>query len=206
MIPLFIPLVPPIDAQPPAPPPIVKKYIPYGKARKKQMAGYAFRHYGVRTWKLTDPKVVVLHYTVSNTASSPWNLFASNTPSPGPSGSAPERPGGCTHFIVDKDGTILQLAPLTTMCRHAIGINHRAVGIEFVEMSSADNILNRPKQRKAGVRLVRWLQAELGIATSNVVCHKMVNNSPYFQELVKGWKNDHTDWNARQVRDFRARL
>lgn len=56
MIPLFIPLVPPIDAQPPAPPPIVKKYIPYGKARKKQMAGYAFRHYGVRTWKPRTPK------------------------------------------------------------------------------------------------------------------------------------------------------
>jgi N-acetyl-anhydromuramyl-L-alanine amidase AmpD len=206
MIHLFIPLVPPVDVQPPAPPPIVKKYIPYGKARKKQMAGYAFRHYGVRTWKLTDPRTVVLHYTVSDTASSPWNLFASNTPSPGPSGSAPERPGGCTHFIIDKDGTILQLAPLSTMCRHAIGINHRSVGIEFVEMYSADNILKRAKQRKAGVRLVRWLQAELDIATSDVIGHRMVNSSPHFQELQKGWRNDHTDWNARQVREFRARL
>jgi N-acetyl-anhydromuramyl-L-alanine amidase AmpD len=206
MIHLLMPLVPPVDVEPVRPPAIVQKAIPYGPKRKKQMAAYAFRHYGVRTWKLADPKVVVLHYTVSNTASSPWNLFASNTPSPGPSGSKPERPGGCTHFIVDKDGTIYQLAPLTTMCRHAIGINHRSVGIEFVEMSSASNILNRPKQRAAGVKLVRWLQSTLAIRTKNVIGHKMVNDSPYFQEQVPGWRNDHTDWNASQVRQFRALL
>ena len=206
MIHLLIPLVPPVDVEPVRPPAIVQKAIPYGPKRKKQMAAYANRHYGVRTWELTDPKVVVLHYTVSNTASSPWNLFASNTPSPGPSGSKPESPGGCTHFIVDKDGTIYQLAPLTTMCRHAIGINHRSVGIEFVEMSSASNILNRPKQRAAGVRLVRWLQSRLGIHTKDVIGHRMVNDSPYFQERVPGWRNDHTDWSAAQVRRLRALL
>jgi len=26
------------------------------------------------------------------------------------------------------------------------------------------------------------------------------------QELVKGWRNDHTDWSAGQVREFRDRL
>ncbi len=206
MIHLLLPLAPPVDSPPVRPPAIVQKAIPYGPVRKKQMAGYSYRHYGVRTWHLTDPKVIVLHYTVSNTASSPWNLFASNTPAPGPAGSRPERPGGCTHFIIDKDGTILQLAPLTTMCRHAIGINDRSVGIEFVEMSSAQNILDRARQRRAGVRLVRWLQSELDIGTRNVIGHRMVNNSRYFHELAKGWRNDHTDWSARQVRAFRSYL
>ncbi len=165
MIALFLPIVPLVDPAPPAVPKpraIVSKPIPYGPKRKKQMARYAKRHYGEKTWRLTDPKVVVLHYTVSNTWQSPWNLFASNTPAPGPSGSRAESPGGCTHFLVDKDGTIIQLAPLTTMCRHAIGINHRSVGIEFVEMNSASNILARAKQRRAGLRLVRWLQSEFG--------------------------------------------
>jgi N-acetyl-anhydromuramyl-L-alanine amidase AmpD len=115
-------------------------------------------------------------------------------------------PGGCTHFIVDKDGTIYQLAPLTTMCRHAIGINHRSVGIEFVEMSSATNILNRGKQRRAGVKLVRWLQSELDIKTRDVIGHFMVNDSPYFEEKVRGWRNDHTDWNRGQVMKFRSYL
>jgi len=187
-------------------PPVVEKFIPYSPVRKRQMAAYSYRHYGVRSWKLPDPKVIVLHYTVSSTWQSPWNLFASNTPSPGPSGSRPESPGGCTHFLVGQKGKIIQLAPLSTMCRHAIGINHRSIGIEFVEMSSASNILNRPRQVAAGVALVKWLQTQTGITTKNVIGHRMVNNSPYFQELVKGWRNDHTDWSAGQVREFRDRL
>ncbi|MEZ5185640.1 MAG: peptidoglycan recognition family protein [Candidatus Nanopelagicales bacterium] len=206
-MPVLLPLLFPVDTEPAVkPPPIVEKYIPYGPKRKKQMARYSKRHYGVKTWHLTDPKVIVLHYTVSTTWQSPWNLFASNTPAGGPSGSRPESPGGCTHFIVHTDGTILQLAPLTTMCRHAIGINSQSVGIEFVEMRSASNILARPKQRKAGVRLVRWLQSELGIAKRNVIGHRMVNNSTYFVEKVRGWRNDHTDWNRKQVRTFRRLL
>ncbi|HQR78736.1 MAG TPA: peptidoglycan recognition family protein [Actinomycetota bacterium] len=206
MIPFFVPLVPPVEVAPVPPPRIVQKAIPYGKQRKKQMAGYAFRHYGVRTWQLTDPKVVVLHFTVSSTYQSAWHTFANNAPAPGPAGSKPERPGGCTQFIVDKDGTIYQLVPLGTMCRHAIGINHRSVGIEFVEETSARNILARSKQRRAGLRLVRWLQWELGISTANVLGHATVNASPYFQERVAGWRNDHTDWRAPQVRRFRSLL
>lgn len=206
MIGLFLPLVPVVDAQPAPRPAIVRKAIPYGPKRKKQMAAYSYRHYGQRTWRLTDPKAIVLHYTVSDTFLSPWNYFASNTPAPGPSGTKPERPGGCTHFIIDKDGTVYQLVALTTMCRHAVGINHRSIGIEFVEMSSARNILQRPRQRAAGVRLVRWLQDELDIATRDVIGHRMVDDSPYFDENVPGWHNDHTDWSRPQVREFRSSL
>lgn len=187
-------------------PPVVEKFIPYGNARKKQMAGYSYRHYGVRTWRLSDPKAIVLHYTVSRNWQSPWNLFASNSPAPGPAGSRPERPGGCTHFLVAKNGKIIQLAPLTTMCRHAIGINDRSIGIEFVEMSSASNVLARPKQMRAGLALVRWLQDQTQVTTENVIGHRMVNDSPYFHERAAGWRNDHTDWSATQVRAFRAQL
>jgi N-acetyl-anhydromuramyl-L-alanine amidase AmpD len=187
-------------------PPIVEKFIPYGAERKRQMAAYSARHYGVRTWTLQDPKAIVLHYTVSPTWRSPWNLFASNTPAGGPSGSRPEPPGGCTHFLVAKSGKIIQLAALTTMCRHAIGINHRSIGIEFVEMTSAANILARPRQLRAGMALVRWLQSQTGIATRDVIGHRMVNDSPYFHERVPGWRNDHTDWSPGQVRVFRRGL
>jgi len=199
----LLPVDPAVVERPPA---IVSKPIPYGPKRKRQMSRYAQRHYGVKTWRLTDPKTIVLHYTVSNTWQSPWNLFASNTPAGGPSGSRAESPGGCTHFLVGKRGKIIQLAPLTTMCRHAVGINHRSIGIEFVEMRSASNILARSKQRKAGVRLVRWLQSEFSIASKNVIGHRMVNASPFFQERVRGWRNDHTDWSRGQVRTFRKYL
>ena len=44
-------------------PPIVKKYIVYGGDRKAQTADYSQRHYHQHTYKLTNPKVVVLHHT-----------------------------------------------------------------------------------------------------------------------------------------------
>src|SRR5690348_8775161 len=30
--------------------------IPFGKDRKRETAGYAKRHYGLRTWRLRDPR------------------------------------------------------------------------------------------------------------------------------------------------------
>ena len=76
--------------------------IPYGKDRKRQMANYSNRHYGKRTWRLEDPDVIVLHYTATSTYSPVFNTFASNAPSLG------ERPGVCSQFVVEKDGTIHQ--------------------------------------------------------------------------------------------------
>ena len=37
--------------------------IPYGAARKRQMAAYSLRHYGEDTYVLSHPKVIVEHYT-----------------------------------------------------------------------------------------------------------------------------------------------
>ena len=101
--------------------------IPYDSARKRQMAAYSNRHYGEREWRLEDPKAIVLHYTAGSTYSSAWSTFASNAPSLG------ERPGVCAQFVVDKDGTIYQLTRLAVRCRHTIGLNHVAFGIEMVQ-------------------------------------------------------------------------
>src|SRR5262245_23690549 len=93
-------------------PPIVRKPVPFAAHRRAQMAAYEQRHYGLDTWRLTDPKVVVEHYTASTTFSSAWWTFAGNAPNGG------ELPGTCAHFVVDSDGTIYQLVPLNTACRH----------------------------------------------------------------------------------------
>lgn len=186
-------------------PPIVSDPIPYGAKRKRQMAGYAWRHYHVRTWRLTSVRQIVLHYTGSDDYKSVHNTFASNSRAAGPGGSRPESPGTCAHFVVAKSGRIYQLAPLTIMCRHAIGLNHRSIGIEFVEMRSANNILARKNQLRAGQALVRWLQAKYGIAKRDVIGHAMVNQSRFFVDH-EGWRNDHVDWRAGQVRKFRLGL
>lgn len=177
--------------------------IPYGHDRRKQMAKYSKRHYGDRAWRLKDPKAIVIHYTASGSYRSVWNTFASNAPNLG------EKPGVCSQFVVDKDGTIYQLTRLYARCRHTIGLNHVAFGIEFVQESigagSEEAILARRKQARAGARLVAWLKERYRIGIKNVIGHAMANGSPYFKDL-KGWRNDHGDWPKGDVRDFRRKV
>ncbi|MEI8084460.1 MAG: peptidoglycan recognition family protein, partial [Actinomycetes bacterium] len=121
-------------------PPIINDFIPYSAARKKQMAAYSWRHYHQRTWLMPNPKQIILHYTVSPNYPSVHNWFAANSPAPGNAGTRNERPGACTHFVVDKNGKIYQQVPLELMCRQVVGLNNQSIGIEFVEMSSASNV------------------------------------------------------------------
>jgi N-acetylmuramoyl-L-alanine amidase len=193
-------------------PDITVKYVPFGAQRKAQTAAYNKRHYHQDTWKLTDPKVVVLHHTSGADWESAWNTFANNTAYESIPGH-PEKPGVAAHFIVDKDGTIYQCLPLTVRGRHAIGMNWTAIGIEFVQegISGKDGhyldrlILHRTKQINAGLKLVRYLQGRFGIKTSDVVGHATANKSRYFKEYT-GIKNAAGDWFAPEVKAFRAKL
>jgi N-acetyl-anhydromuramyl-L-alanine amidase AmpD len=193
---------PPADAPKPR---MKKDRISYGDERRDQMAGYSRRHYGDARWKLRDPDAIVLHFTAAGGYSSAWNTFESNAPNNG------ERPGVCAHYVIKKNGTIAELVPARIRCRHAIGLNHRSLGIEMVQETGrgahwADQqILERKRQVRSALRLVRWLQARFAIKTTDVIGHSMVNDSPYFKDL-EGWRNDHTDWLKRDVREFRRRL
>ena len=179
--------------------------IPYGHTRKRQMAAYSRRHYGHRTWRLKRRKVIVLHFTGGSSWRSARNTFASNSPDRG------ELPGTCAHFIVDKRGIVHRIVPVRIRCRHAIGLNHRAIGIEMVQAATygshwADRrILHRHRQIRAALRLVRHLKHRFHVKMRNVIGHAMANRSPYFRDL-EGWRNDHTDWLWRDLRRFRHRL
>lgn len=179
--------------------------IPYDHARKRQMAAYSKRHYGKREWRLTDPRAIVLHYTATSTYEPVFNAFAANTPSLG------ERPGVCAQFVVGRDGTIHQLTRLNVRCRHTIGLNQTAIGVEMVQRDLGSRhgaeraILGRRAQARAAVRLVAWLKQRYRIETRNVIGHAMANDSPLFKDL-EGWRNDHVDWRAADVREFRGRV
>jgi protein MpaA len=179
--------------------------ISFGKERKREMAGYSKRHYGHRAWRLRNPHVIVLHYTTSATYAPAWNTFASNAAVKG------ELPGSCAHFIIGKNGVIHRVVPLRIRCRHAIGLNWTSIGIEMVQEQLGSShasdraILNRRPQINAALHLVRWLKARYGITARNVTGHAMANDSPYFKDL-EGWRNDHTDWERRDVATFRHRL
>lgn len=206
--------VPPTTAPAPPPPPLLMPPKPairhdrirYGVTRRAEMAGYARRHYGVRSYVL-HPKLIVLHFTDSGPGSYPGvhALFNSNTPNGG------ELPGVCAHFVVDQDGTIYQQVPLNLMCRHAIGVNDHAIGIEMIQQQGISShwadqqILHRRPQIGSVLRLVRWLKARFHIANRNVIGHSMANDSPFFHDL-EGWRNDHTDWQREDVIELRRRL
>jgi N-acetyl-anhydromuramyl-L-alanine amidase AmpD len=185
-------------------PTIVQSPIPYGPTRRRQMAAYSKRHYGTST-SVLRPRVIVLHFTANNSYSATWNTFASNATNLG------EKPGTCSQFVIEKNGRIHQLVPLNVRCRHTVGLNHVAIGIEMVQQTGqgarwADQqILHRPKQVKAALRLVRWLQARYRIKAADVIGHSMANHHRLFKDL-EGWRNDHVDWQAADVRAFRRRL
>ena len=179
--------------------------ISFGDERKSQMARYSDRHYGEREWRLDDPKVIVLHYTATDSYSAVWNTFDANTPTLG------EPPGTCAHYVIEQNGTINELVAPRIRCRHTIGLNHTSIGIELVQAagssphSAEQQILDRRKQVGAALRLVRWLQGRYDIPTNEVIGHAMANHDRYFKDL-QGWVNDHTDWPKRDVRKFRDRL
>jgi len=188
------------DTAPQLKPPITWKKIPFGRRRERQMAAYSKRHYGTRTWRLTDPHVIVEHYTDGTSFDSAWNYFAANERHMG------EMPGVCAHFIVDTDGTIYQLVNMRKRCRHAIGMNWTAIGIEMVGTSDGQ-ILRRHPQIRAALRLTLWLMAKFGIEVRNVIGHAETLNSPYHHELYPSWRClTHSDWLHRDMIGVRRRL
>ena len=159
-------------------PHVVWKKIPFGAARKRQMAAYSRRHYGERTYELTDPQVVVEHYTDGTSFDSAWNHFAANGTHLG------EKPGVCAHFLIDTDGTIYQLVNLRIRCRHAIGMNWTAIGIEHVGTNAA-GILGDHAMMRASLRLTVWLMFRYGISFGNVIGHAEMLQSPFHHELYR---------------------
>jgi N-acetylmuramoyl-L-alanine amidase len=183
-------------------PHIVVKLIPFGAKRRDETVGYARRHYGIDRWRLVQPHVIVEHYTGSNSFTSAYNTFASDSPDP----ELGERPGVCAHFVVDRDGTIYQLVRLNTMCRHTVGLNWTAFGIEHVGTSDGEILANRA-QRRASLALTLWLMSRYRIQLRNVIGHNESLTSPYHRERYRAWRcQTHGDWTRADMKVYRALL
>lgn len=184
-----------------AKPHIVWKPIPFGAKRKAEMTQYAERHYGIDSYVLR-PKVIVEHYTATNSFASAYNTFAADAPDV----ELHQLPGTCAHFIIDRDGTIYQLVPLSIMCRHTVGLNYAAVGIEHVGTSDSE-VLHDAAQMRSSLALTAWLMARYHIALRNVIGHNESLMSPYHKELYAPWRRQtHADWRRADMNLYRARL
>jgi N-acetylmuramoyl-L-alanine amidase len=181
-------------------PQIVVKPIPFGPARRAETAAYARRHYGIDTWRLEHPHVIVEHYTGSDSFASAYATFASNARNLG------ELPGVCAHFVVDRDGTIYRLVPPSTMCRHTVGLNWTAIGVEHVGTNDGE-ILENPAQLSASLSLTLWLMSRFHIQLRNVIGHNESLTSPYHRERYPSWRcQTHADWTHADMQVYRAAL
>ena len=185
----------------PPKPHIVWKPIPFGAKRLAETASYAKRHYGIHSYVLR-PRAIVEHYTASSTFSSAYNTFAADVPD----SELHQLPGTCAHFVIDRDGTIYQLVRLDVMCRHTVGLNWAALGIEHVGVSDAQ-VLGDRAQMRSSLALTLWLMWRFHIRLANVIGHNESLSSPYHRELVPRLRTQtHGDWTHAEMTVYRARL
>jgi hypothetical protein len=183
-------------------PRIVRRLIPFSPKRKRQMAAYSARHYGERTWRLKRPRVIVEHWAESGSAAAVFNTFAPDHPDP----ELGELPNVCAHFVISGSGRIFQLVPLTIRCRHTVGLNWTAIGIEHTGFSDAE-VLGDRRQMRASLRLTRYLRCRFEIELRNVIGHNESLSSPYHRERVRRLRDQtHGDWRHRSMQTYRRRL
>jgi len=183
-------------------PAIVRDYIPFGAQRRREMAAYARRHYGLDRYRLIDPRVIVEHFTVTDSVQATVDIFAPDVADP----ELHELPGVCSHFVIAKDGTIHQLVALGVMCRHTVGLNYTAIGIEHVGRSDAE-ILDNPRQLAASLRLTTWLRCRLHIRLEDVIGHNESLTSPYHRENIARLRSQtHEDFTRAHMQVYRRKL
>jgi len=131
--------------------------------RLRLTAEYCRSHYGDDSHRLTEPEMIVVHYTTIPTLAESYRFFAPamldtvlrrDISSGGQVNVSP-------HYLIDRDGAILQLAPDNVVCRHTIGFNHTAIGIENVgrneddlteaQASSTADLINRLVNRHPSI-------------------------------------------------------
>lgn len=183
-------------------PPIVSRPIPFGAKRKHEMAAYSARHYGRRTWRLRHPRVIVEHMAQTGTARAVYNTFAPDRPDV----ELGELPNVCSHFVIGSSGRIFRLVNLRTRCRHTVGLNWTAIGIEHVGYGDGD-VLGDRRQLRASLRLTQWLRCRFHVRVHDVIGHAESLSSPYHHELVPSLRRQtHGDWRHSSMRVYRQKL
>ncbi len=183
-------------------PPIIQRPIPFGARRRSETAAYSRRHYGDNTWRLLHPHVIVEHVSETSTAQAVFSTFAPDRPDP----ELHELPGICAHFVVDRDGRILQFVSTALRCRHAVGLNWTAIGIEHVGFADGD-VLGDRRQLAASLRLTRWLRCRYGIPVRDVIGHNESLTSPYHHERVARLRGQtHSDMRRATMERYRRAL
>ena len=199
----------PVDAAPPDSPgvAIVDAPMAWSAERERLTLAYRRAHSDPDAADLTiEPTVIVLHYTDGGSAKSTRAYF--DTPTIEASRAELARAGKVNvsaHFVVDRDGTIYQLQPVTRFARHCIGLNHVAIGIENAGNESTFPLT--AAQVDADAALIRELARTHKI--TRLLGHYEVmgfRTNPLYLERDPTYKNDKPDPGKAFMAKVRAKV
>lgn len=127
------------DSGAPSPSVFITDLSVMSELRCRLTEDYCRVHYGHDGHELQSPRLIVVHYTAFKTLRDSYEFFR---PARLQASRTDIRSGGnvniAAHYLVDKNGAIFRLAPDNEICRHTIGFNHVALGIENVGRDSSD--------------------------------------------------------------------
>jgi N-acetylmuramoyl-L-alanine amidase len=175
--------------------------------RERLTLDYRRQHSDAAAVDLTiAPTVIVLHYTGGGSAKATRSYF--DNPTIEAERKELARAGKVnvsSHFVVDRDGTIYQLQPMTRFARHCIGLNHVAIGIENAGDEAKFPLTS--DQVSADAALIRW------IATQHRITHLLGHHevmgfraNPLYVERDKNYKNDKPDPGKAFMAKVRAQV
>lgn len=120
----------------------------------------------------TEIDHIVVHYTTSRNIEGTISWFKSN----------PYKTS--SHYIVGRDGELVQMVKDAEASHHAGVMNQRSIGIEHVA-ATGDAITDA--QARTASRLITWLMQEYGIPKNNVIPHRCVKSTSCCGDLFKAF-------------------
>ncbi|WP_405396928.1 N-acetylmuramoyl-L-alanine amidase [Maribacter sp. Asnod2-G09] len=173
---------------------IVEHPITFNEERKILTLEYLQNRYGLeQDSPKIEPKMIVLHWTVIPTFEKSFEAFDPVTlPNWRPDIKNVSGLNVSSQFMVDRDGTIYQLLPETTMARHVIGLNHCAIGVENV--GGTEELPLTKAQFKSNIWLVKYLKDKYDI--DYLIGHyeyTLFEDHPLWLEIDEGYRTVKTD-------------
>ncbi|HEX8061042.1 MAG TPA: peptidoglycan recognition family protein [Cyclobacteriaceae bacterium] len=151
---------------------------------------YNKQNYGIDTYKLETPRIIVVHYTAIDDLDATLNLFRKDniTSSRDYIKDFSSLNVGI-HYVVDKDGRIFHLMPDTVVARHLIGFNHVSLGIENISKDSTDLT---DQQVESDAKLIEFLVRKYS-TIEYMIAHHEYNDTTlphfkYFRSLNESYK------------------
>jgi len=152
---------------------------------------------------LMIPRVIVVHWTANYSVKGTYNLF-SHAYLRGRTNLQPHgRVNVSAHYIVDRDGSIIQILPENRVARHCIGLNHLSIGIENVGGLKGEDLTE--EQLHANIFLIEKLSRKYPI--THLLGHfeyQQMEEHPYFDEKFPDYRTIKIDPGKKFMEQLRA--